>query len=397
MFDTRWLYAALFILLAGLVSRQAALVAVAALLLLAAGVAWLWNRYSLAGVHYERLFSERRVFPGEQVTMTVRVVNRKLLPLAWLSVVDEFPSRLPLLKGKLGPSGKPLVGFLSHLVSMRWYERVSWRYAFRAEARGYYPFGPLSLRSGDAFGFFETTQTVEQVDHLVVYPRIVPLESLGLPLKQPFGETRSRERIFEDVSRTVGVRDWQQGDEQRHIHWKATARRQALQVRVFEPTATLNVAIFLNVLTFAHVWEGVDTALLERAITVAASLASFAAESRYLAGLYANTSLPNSDQPIRIPPSRNPEQMALILDALAKVTPFAITPLENLLVAEAGRLPWGATLVIVSAVWPEELLSTILKLRDAGHRLVVTALDESVNAETLAGVPVWRVAGDVSP
>ncbi len=392
MFDQRWLYATIFILVLGALLRESALVAVAALLLLAAGVAWLWNRYSLTGVSYERVLNEHRVFPGEQVTMTVRVANRKLLPLAWLEVIDEFPSRLPLLKGKATPSAKALVVNLTHLVSLRWYERVSWRYEFQAAARGYYPFGPFSLRSGDAFGFFENQQAREDVEHLIVYPRLVPLQSLGLPVKQPFGEVRSQERIFEDVSRTVGVRDWQQGDEQRRIHWKATARRQALQVRVFEPTATLNVAIFLNVATFAEMWQGTDPILLEKAITVAASLTNFAVENRYLVGLYANTSLPNSDQPIRIPPSRNPEQLTLILEALAKVLPFPIAPLENLLAAESGRLPWGATLVIVSAVLSEGLLSTLLKLRDAGQRVTVAALSDTITAENLGGIRVWRAS-----
>ena len=128
------------------------------------------------------------------------------------------------------------------------------------------------------------------------------------------------------------------------------------------------------------------------AITVAASLANAAVENRHLAGLYANTSLPNSDQPIRIPPSRNPEQLTLILEALAKVLPFPIAPLENFLAAESGRLPWGATLVIVSAVLSEGLLSTLLKLRDAGHRLLVTALGDTVSTDTMAGIKVWHIS-----
>ena len=139
------------------------------------------------------------------------------------------------------------------------------------------------------------------MDHLIVYPRVVDLENLGLPSKQPFGEVRSRERIFEDVSRTVGIRDWQQGDEQRRIHWKATARRQSLQVRVFEPTSTLNVAIFLNVATLPETWEGSDPELLEAAITTAASLANFALQSRCPAGSTSTPACPTATSPSASP------------------------------------------------------------------------------------------------
>lgn len=391
MFQAYWRYAAVAILIIAGLLRDPALATLATLLLLAAGLAWLWNRYCLARVSFQRVFSERRVFPGERVSLTIQVANRKPLPLAWLEVVDEFPSRLPLTRGAAAPSAKPLVAHLTHVLSMRWYERVSWRYEFIAAARGYYSFGPLSLRSGDAFGFFETRADADVVDHLIVYPRVEPLESLGLMMKQPFGETRSLARIFEDVSRTVGVRDWQNGDERRRVHWKATARHQSLQVRVYEPSASLNVAIFLNVATFPEIWQGTDPALLEKAITVAASLASFAAAQRHAAGLYANTSLPNSDQPIRIAPGRSPDQLMIILEALAKVTPFPTAPLEVLLAAEAGRLPWGASLVIVSAVVNEGLLATLLRLRDVGHRLILVALSDDVPAEVLAGIHVHRL------
>jgi uncharacterized protein (DUF58 family) len=392
MFSSAWFYAALVVLFLAAVLREPAVAAVAILLLLTAGLAWLWNHFCLSRLSYERVFSELRVFPGEQVDLTVRVANRKILPLAWLETTDEFPARLPLVKGKVTQSANPLVGNLSHSVSLRWYERISWRYEFVAAARGYYPFGPVSLRSGDPFGFFESDEKLTGVDHLIVYPRLVDLENLGLPTKQPFGEMRSHERIFEDVSRTVGIRDWQQGDERRRIHWKATARRQALQVRVYEPTSTLNVAIFLNVATLPETWEGSDPELLEAAITAAASLADFALQSRCPTGLYANTSLPNSDQPIRIPPGRSPAQLTTILEALAKVRAFPIAPLEDLLNAECGRLPWGVTLVIVSASLPESLLATLVRLREAGHHLTLATIGVDAPAEGLQGIHVIRLA-----
>ena len=48
-----------------------------------------------------------------------------------------------------------------------------------------------------------------------------------------------RQRTVSDLAdplRTVGVRDYHPEDSFRHLHWKATARAQQLQVRVFEPT-----------------------------------------------------------------------------------------------------------------------------------------------------------------
>jgi uncharacterized protein (DUF58 family) len=390
MFTAAWFYNILWILILAAVLRQPAMAAIAVLLLLAAGLAWLWNHFSLARVTYEREFSELRVFPGEHVTLTLRLANRKALPLAWLEVQDGFPSRLPMVKGRVSPTANPLVAALGHSVAMRWYERIGWRYEFVAAARGYYPFGPFTVRSGDAFGFFESKQDHQKIDHLIVYPRIVDLETLGLPLKQPFGEMRSREKLFEDLSRSIGIRDWQQGDERRRIHWKATARRQSMQVRIFEPSASLNVAIFLNVATLPETWEGSDPELLERAITVAASLANLALQTRCPTGLFVNTSLPGSDRSIRIPPGRNPEQLTVMLEALAKVTAFPIAPLEDILSMETRSLPWGSTIVVVSPILPDTLLTELMRLRAAGHRLTLVALDGELPSDALPGVTIYQ-------
>jgi uncharacterized protein (DUF58 family) len=374
MFRKHWFYPGLIILLAGLLLREPPLVLLATLVIASLSLAGLWNRYALVGLQYQRQFAETRVFPGETIDLTLRVLNRKPLPLPWLELTDTVPLKLPPLKGQYGVSSVPTLGTLSHLVDLRWYERVSWHYRLMAKERGYYTFGPLTLRSGDVFGFFETESRWQQNDHLIVYPRLVPLEKLGLPSKQPFGETKSLQRIFEDPSRTIGIRDYQREDAFKRIHWKATARRQALQVRVYEPTSILHLVICLNIATMREYWQGVDPVLLEGTISVAASLADYGLRERYSVGLLANGSLPESDQPIRVLPGRSPRQLTAILEALAKITPFPIADMGSFLDSEASRLPWGATLVVVSGVADEGLLTALVHLREAGRRVVLVSV-----------------------
>jgi uncharacterized protein (DUF58 family) len=222
---------------------------------------------------------------------------------------------------------------------------------------------------------------------LIVYPQVLPLAALGFPPKEPFGEVKASSRIFEDPSRPIGVRDHQPQDSFRHVHWKATARRQELQAKVYEPTTSHNLVIFLNVATFARHWQGVSPALLERAIALAASVASHGFEQRFQVGLVANGSIPHSDQPIKVLPSRRPDQLARLLEALAAVTSFATSSIESLLLAESSRLPWGATLVVVTTVVTEEILSALVQLRDSGRRLVLVSLEEELE------LPLPRVSG----
>jgi uncharacterized protein (DUF58 family) len=268
------------------------------------------------------------------------------------------------------------MGLFRTAFSIRWFERVSRRHQIRCTRRGFYAFGPARLGSGDIWGLFRQSLTLEHLDWLVVYPQVLPLEALGFTAKEPLGEKKAVWRIFEDPMRAVGIRDHRPEDGFRHIHWKASARRQELQVKVYEPTTSYNLVIFLNVATFARHWEGVKPLLLEQAIAVAASIASHAVEDRYLVGLLANGSIPHSDQPIKVLPSRRPDQLARVLEALAAVTSFTTSSIESLLLAESPRLPWGATLVLVTAVVTEELLTALVRLHDVGRRLVLVSLED---------------------
>jgi uncharacterized protein (DUF58 family) len=263
-------------------------------------------------------------------------------------------------------------------------------YQLSCTARGIHDLGRVQLRSGDLFTLFEEFEERENDDRLIVFPRIWPVTDLGLPTKDPFGEHKTHRRLIEDPLRTIGVRDYRPEDGMRRIHWKATAHKGDLQVRIYEPTATLNLVILLNVTTFEHHWQGVLPELFERTISVAGSVATWAIGQKYKVGLVANGSLARSDQPARVPPGRSPKQLTAILEMLAGVTCFATAPIERVLRRESPRLPWGATLVVVTAIVTDRLVEALVNLRDAGRRLALISLEEDP-PPSLQGIVTYHV------
>ncbi len=391
MFNENWVALAVFAILFGLILRQSALLALAILVLVAAAAGWAWNKYSLQDIEYKRSFSEHRAFLGETVDLTLQVANRKLLPVSWLKIEDEYPLAITMLDGAVQPSTKQDVGLLGNLMSLRWFERTKWHYRLRCDKRGFYAFGPVHLQSGDLFGLFTSQADWQGLDWLIVYPEVKPIEVLTLPPKEPFGEVKAQQRIFEDPSRTIGIRDYQTEDTLRRIHWKATARRQRLQVKVYEPTTSFQLVIFLNMVTLPRHWQGTIPELLERVVSVGASLASYAVEKRFQVGLLANGCWPQSDQPLKVLPSRSPDQLMHILEALAAVSALPTISIEDLLNRESARLPWGATLAVVTAVVSEELLVVMSRLQAAGRRIVLFRLDDQPLPLDVPKIMVHRV------
>jgi uncharacterized protein (DUF58 family) len=378
----------LLLLIVSILLRNPLLLLLDILLMLVAGASALWGRYCLSGVSYARRFDTQRLFCGETLELWIEIVNAKPLPLAWLKAEDEFPLDFAVERVELGTSSKPHRRTLTNLLSLRWYERVRRRYRLTAEQRGAFEFGPVALSSGDIFGFRMRTLDLPDRQTVLVYPRVVPVEGLGLRAARPGGELAAPRRVIEDPLRLAGVRDYVPGDSVRHIHWKGTARRGTLQTRVFEPAAAQHLVVFLNGQTLERAFEGILTDLFETAIVVAASLAQAGLEARHPVGLFTNNSVREAARRVRLPASRHSDQMARILETLAQMTHFTQMPFDHLLRVEAPLLAFGSTVIAVSALVNDEILAALLALHDTGHPVaLVVVADPEAAAPALNHVP----------
>ena len=373
-FNHVWIYGGVAMMLLGMALRERAITLLGIVPLVTAGGSWLWARYSLTNVEYTRELSEDRVFCGDTVDLHIRITNRKLIPLAWIEVEDSLADRLRISERDILPSGTPGVAVLRMTTAMRWYERVTWNLTVECPARGYFAIGPVDLRSADAFGFFQQRERFSDIDHVTVYPAIADLDSIIVPARHLFGDQRIVRPIITDPMRTIGVRDYRPEDSFRHIHWKATARTQSLQTKVFEPTTSIQFGIFLNLDTFERYWEGLDFDRAEGAIITAATMASHAIDADHMVGMYANGVVGGSDQGLRIRPSRDDRQFEQILTGLAKLSPIASLDYAAIVRAETARFPIGSTVVLVTAIMTEKMRGALDGLLRANHRVVVVTV-----------------------
>jgi uncharacterized protein (DUF58 family) len=393
IFSEAWLPLAFLFLIIGLVAgRSAPFLAIGIGLVIIFALSSWWKRASLVGVSYERSFDRNHVFPGERVRMTVTMSNRKPLPLTWLQFRDELPIAPDSADG-ISILASEITGsyILENTLSMNGFERAQRSVNLSFPRRGFYQLGPVQYLSGDIFTLFTIERQHRYVDTIVVYPRVWPLEELELPARELFGEIKVHHSLFSDPIKTQGIRDYQAQDRFRDVHWKATAKRNDLQTKVYEPTSGMNVIAFLNVATYPKHWMGFDPKLLERAISVTASITRFAAEQKWGIGVFANGSVPGSDQPIRVPPGRAPDQLVRILEALAAVTEFATGSIELLMHRESPRLPWSATLVLITAVVTEEMLIGLMRLGEAGRRIALISLADEPPPKDVRGIRVYHV------
>ena len=112
--------------------------------------------------------------------------------------------------------------------------------------RGRHRFEPVRLSIADPFGLAEARLTLDDRQTLVVYPRLVELERLFFD--GGAGPEHGRRLL---LRRPVGfdlhsVRDYQQGESLRRVHWPSTARRGSLMVKELEDSPRDEVAVLLD-------------------------------------------------------------------------------------------------------------------------------------------------------
>jgi hypothetical protein len=235
IFSDAWIPLSLTFVLAGLLAnRNLALLTLGSSLLIIVGLSTLWKNVALFGVTYERSFDRTRVFPGETVEMSTAVCNNKILPLSWLQFRDELPIA-PESESRLSRTASEVTGrfTLQQTFSLQGKAKSLRRVKLRFVKRGYYHLGPVTYASGDPFTLFTIERQHKDIDTLVVYPQIWPLDALGLPAKEPFGGVRVRQSLFTDPIKTQGTAFGTSTGKRRHA--AAVCRREFLSRRLACP------------------------------------------------------------------------------------------------------------------------------------------------------------------
>lgn len=224
-----------------------------------------------------REISPRRVPTGEPTTVTLRLSNAGRMPTGVLLLEDQVPyvlgTRPRFVIDHMGP---------------RWRQDVS--YPLRAEVRGRYVLGPLSVRVSDPFGFVELVKSFPSRNTVVVTPAVQALPASRLSGEWS-GTGDNRPRAFAAAgTEDVTVREYRQGDDLRRVHWPSTARAGELMVRREEQPWQSRATVVLDTRRGAHRGSG-PASSLEWGITAAASVAAHLAQRGFTVRLATDVDL----------------------------------------------------------------------------------------------------------
>jgi uncharacterized protein (DUF58 family) len=312
-------------------------------LALVAGLAWAWVRLQSRPLSLHRSLGPAEPVDGEDVPIVLEATLKPPAPRT-LRVLDRI-ERLGEQEVTLGHRGNGLLG----------------RYDLRAVPRGRYRFSGARAVFEDPFGLFRTESTAGGVGTLLVYPRLVELERLFSEsggLAQEGGSLLLRRTSGFDLH---SVRDYQEGESLRKVHWRTTARRGRLMVKELEDAPHDEVAVLLDADARTVVGAPPDSTF-ELQVRAAGSIVRVHA-LRGRRALLAVTTAPPEYRRV----TSFDGEWQLARELLATVQPDGTEELEAFLMRDSSPAAHATELVVVTAGLRPRVADALLQ-RAHAHR-----------------------------
>jgi uncharacterized protein (DUF58 family) len=201
-------------------------------------LAWVWTRLANRPLQLRRSLPVAHRVEGDDVEIAVELVaERALLPARWI------------LRERIGKLGE-------RETSLKASGRTS--YVLKALPRGRYAFEESRAVIEDPLGLERIERPLESTGALLVYPRLAELDRL---FSESGAFSRDGRRLL--LRRPSGfelhsVREYEQGESLRKVHWRTTARRGQLMVKDLEDSPRDEVAVVLDADPAAVVGESFE-------------------------------------------------------------------------------------------------------------------------------------------
>lgn len=234
--------------------------------------------------------------------------------------------------------------------------------------RGRYTFEDVSATLDDPFGLARAEVSLDPPPPLTVLPRLVELEGLfsesGGRLHEGRGMLLRRPTGFDLHS----VRDYEQGESLRKVHWRSTAKRGQLMVKELEDSPRHEIAVVLDADARGVAGEPPDSSF-DAAVRAAGSLL-WAHVRRGRRSVLAINSVP--DLAVRV---HSQGDWRVALTALAAVEPSGERPVSRLLAEESGDVGRALDVTVVSSNVGPDLVDRLISRALARRRVALVYVD----------------------
>jgi len=265
-----------------------------------------YRRLCLKNINAELRFAESAATEGDILTLSTVLSNAKWLPLPWVAV--KFQVSRHLRFGDMDSAQISDDYYRNDLYNVLMYQRITRRFEFECNKRGYFPIKSLDVTCWDLLMDKKYVAAFECKASLTVCPSILPMPEIDELFTQIGGNIQTRRFIHPDPFTFRGIREYSPSDPLKAINFKASAKATDLMVNLWDYSVTRQVIILLN-FQKQNVWH--NESLDEWAIKIAASLSHRLTEMHVPVRLISDG--------IEVPEGVGDTHLKLLLEAFAHI------------------------------------------------------------------------------
>jgi hypothetical protein len=190
--------------------------------------------FVFARIKFVQEIDKKVIIKGENVRLVVKLSNEDFVLYPYI-FVSFFGTHSSLLSNNSSQS--LAIGPLSS---------KEFVFDMICKYRGEYEIGIREIYIEDFLGLIRLKYKIPEPKKIVVYPKIEPLSNFCILSSNSSDSQNVGNGLMNDVYNIKDIRDYNDGDSFRKIHWKLTARNSKLMIKNYQSTTDANVNILLD-------------------------------------------------------------------------------------------------------------------------------------------------------
>lgn len=189
---------------------------------------------SFIGLKAELDTKQTEIYAGDNIDLEYLLINKNFFTLP---IVEVFIYINKTLKEK---------NIISKKLSLNARQKILLKDRLSFKRRGFYKNINFSINISDIYSIFKLKKKINNKINLLVYPKIIKLDSFKVYPDKTFGNVLVENSIFKDKTSISSIDEYIEGDPINQIHWKVSAKRGTPMIKNFEQISNVNLNLFIE-------------------------------------------------------------------------------------------------------------------------------------------------------
>ena len=351
-------------------------------------------KYGHKNLNISREVNEDMIPIGERFKLTLKIENRKKIPIMFMLLEQKIPDELSFCNSAKESVEENVKWHISRYTIGK-YQRRNRSYTMIGKKRGTYILREINVRIGDPLGLSIVKEELDQWLEILICPKVKSIEALSFENTSFIGDNTVRRWIHKDPLYIRGVREYSVEDRMKDINWKISLKADKLMVKEYDYTSDNQLVIIINIQCGDPYWGYLKSDVVDNAIDIALALSCKALKESIPTGIWSNANIIYSKEggPLDLMPRRG--ALKEHIEYCTRIYKVPRMEFSNYLQQKLPYFNTDTTYVIIAHYMNSKDTNIIKEIVKRGYKIKIIDISNNGNIEEIRGVEKVYYRGEV--